>query len=307
MPSNMTDSGVNGTMPPTKAYADNKVRCFDLLAADEGVIQPPLPPPPSEGALWTEDFDEVAVGTELTAMGFDNSGAEVSNEQANTGLNSARHDLEGGASSSLSYGCSRDLATHLVQGDEFWIQAKFYYPLDWDFGNAGDASIGGSNERSKFFRLHTETPSGANAGYNDTYLYKKNETDTQWNWIKEGVNEWAFDGAGAENAGRPLPPNKTGITRGQWSTVEYYIKLHSIGDQARVRCWVDGILEFEVDDLATLNDPTHVADRWHFCTYYNGGGPKDQHMYTDDWAVYTSASPPENLDIGGNIFIGGGA
>ena len=257
-------------------------------------------------AAWSDDFESGNNGDFLSTRGFIRTAGEVSTVRAYAGTKSAIHNQTLGSDMDQQYGCARVLPEELVQGDEFWLRTYFFFPTGWDFGNNGDAGLGGSAPRSKFFRLHTKTSGGANKGYNDLYLYNQDSSTQRWNWIKEQIDLWAFDGLDGYAPGRPAAPNAN-ITRNQWVPIEYYIKLHSDPAQARVRVWVDNVLQINITDLATLSLSTDVADEWQFCTYYNGGAPATQSMWTDNWEMYTSRTTgaPGNTDAGGNVFIGG--
>lgn len=253
--------------------------------------------------LYSSNFDASSVGTTLTSLGFVRTSGIVTNEQLYLGTKSAKHSITFNTDGDQSYGCARTLQTPLAQGDEIWVRAKFFFPTGWDFGNAGNGAFGGTAPRTKFFRLHTRTSGGAHLGYNDLYLWKEDATVTKWQWIYEGVQQWAYSGLDGWAPGRPAAPT-TGIVRNGWVNIEYYIKLHATPGQALVRVWVDNVLQVTITDLATLVNATDVADEWQYATYWNGGAPATQSMYTDKWDVYTSANPPTNFDANGFRFIG---
>ncbi len=254
-------------------------------------------------AQWAEDFEGAANGATLLSLGcFDTSGV-VDTAQHFSGAKAAKHTMVAALDNALSYGLGKSLAANLVQGDEFWVQAQFFYPVGWDFGNNNDAGLGGNATRVKHFRLQTFHANNSNAGYNDVYLHKEDSTTTKWQFIYEGVQQWAFNVYG-DLPSRPAAPI-TGIVRGNWRKIEYYVKLHSDPSQAKVRLWENDSLVFEINDLATLTSATDYASLFRFCTYVNGGAPQTQSMWTDDWKIYTSSSAPTNLDAGGRVFIGG--
>lgn len=252
--------------------------------------------------LISESFESPSVGTAISTLGFTRTSGVISTDQASNGSKSAKISITYNTDGDQSYGGARTLDTPLVQGDEIWVQSKFFFPNGWDFGNAGNAGMGGTAPRTKFFRLHTKTNAGTHLGYNDLYLYKWDANQTRWNWIYEGVQQWAFNGLDA-SVSRPQAPY-TGISRGQWVKVEYYIKLHATPGSAIVRVWVDNALQVNITDLATLVNSTDKADEVQYCTYWNGGAPATQSSYFDDFKIYTSASRPSNTDLSGNAFIG---
>lgn len=254
--------------------------------------------------LFFDNFESGSDGDLMVSRGFIRTNGTVSNVRAASGSKSVKQSLVFDTAADQLYGFARALDSPLTEGEEFWVRTKFFYPNGWDFGNSGNSGLGGSAPRSKFWRLHTRTAEGANKGYNDLYLWKENDSVTRWNWIKEQIDAWAFSGLDGFAPGRPSAPN-TRIIRNSWCPVEYYVKLHSSPAQSCVRVWVNNLLEFEINDLATLSLSTDVADEIQFCTYYNGGAPATQDMWVDDVEIYTSDSPPTNTDLSGNIFIGG--
>lgn len=256
-------------------------------------------------AQWSQGWESYSDGTALVGIDSLSDSSvgmnSVSTDRSYSGTKSAKHTMTLGDSGELTYGFAKALDTNLTKGQEFWVQAMFYYPAGWDFGNNGDAGIGGTAPRSKFYRLRTFDSGGTPLGYNDIYLWKEDATTTKWQFFYEGNSGVGFSGLDSWAPGRPAAPT-TSITRGVWKKVEYYVKLDNVAGV--IRLWEDNILTFEITDLQTLVNATDYASLFRFCTYYNGGMPANQSMYTDDWKIYTSASAPTNLDAENNPFIG---
>lgn len=255
-------------------------------------------------AQWDQGFESYANDTALTTFdSLSDTSGTVSTTQAATGTKSAKHTMTSGSDCALEFGFAKPLTTELVEGDEIWIQGKFFYPTGWDFGNDGNAGLGGAATRTKFFRVQTYDSEDASLGYIDIYLWMEDVNTTKWQMIYEGIQSWAFDGLDGFAPGRPPAP-ETNIVRNDWITIELYIKLHHTANQSIVRLWEDNVLNFEITDLATMVNASDYANLFRFCTYVNGGAPATQDMFTDDWKIYTSASPPTNTDADDNVYIG---
>ena len=269
------------------------------------------PAPGGFSYQWSEDFEGGTLGNSISSAGFSDTNGVFDNTHTFSGTKAARHDMTQGSDNALAYGFARTDMPTMHEGDEVWIQGMFYYPAGWDFGNAGDSNLGGSAQRSKFFRWRVYNNADVSLGYNDIYLWKdvSEPNQSRWQFIFEnqGTGTWAFNYSSDEAAGRGPAPI-TGIPLGEWVKVELYIKFHSDPAQARVRMWVNNVLSFQISDMKTLNSSTDYTAEFRYCTYYNGGAPANQSMWTDRWRMCSSVTDtPTNTDAGGNFFIGDGA
>src|SRR5690625_7783165 len=77
----------------------------------------------------------------------------------------------------------------------------------------------------------------------------------------------------------------------------------SAGGMAKIRIWKNGRLLANISDRKTLGAADDYSDRALLFTYWNGGAPKDQHMYVDEITITTDI--PDNVDEQGNPYLGG--
>ncbi|EON92747.1 hypothetical protein MARLIPOL_08339 [Marinobacter lipolyticus SM19] len=224
----------------------------------------------------SEDFDDAAGGTYFT------------DEQILSGNLAAKLTVTAGDTAFGRWGGIINFPEVLKKGDEIWFRVNTFFPdgFNWDSTSSGNLL--------KFLRVHVQTSSGANSGYNDWYLTPE-ATTIPHQFIYEGQQQWFRFGAASDE-----------IQRGRWETYEMYIKLDNIpvdqGGTARVRVWKDGRLLSEITGAETLNSATDTSDRAHLFTYWNGGAPKTQHMYVDD--IVVTSDTPANRDANGNPMVG---
>lgn len=197
------------------------------------------------------------------------------------------------AQGDTAFGTWGGIITHptvLRKGDEIWVRVRTFMPAGFNYDSYGEGG------HLKFLRVHTQSESGANQGYNDWYIDDKNAPYAH-KFIYEGEQVWD-NFAGPEY--RPV--------LGQWETYEMYLKLDNIpvsaGGQARVRLWKNGVLIKDITNRKTLATASSVSDRTHLFTYWNGGAPQTQKMYVDD--VVVTSDLPAGRDAHGNPYIGVG-
>ena len=164
-----------------------------------------------------------------------------------------------------------------------------YFPAGFDHYAYGEGN------RLKFLRIHTLTAGGSNIGYNDLYFSAKSVT-TPFAFIYEGAPNWVTMGKLDD-----LPVQDT------WESYEMAVTLDTVpvanGGKARVRIWKNGELLKDITDRITLKHEDAYANRALLFTYWNGGAPKDQHMYVDEITVTNEV--PSRRDSQGNPYIGG--
>lgn len=223
-----------------------------------------------------EDFDDAAGGTYFT------------DEQVLSGNLAAKLTVSAGDTGFGRWGGIINFPELLRKGDEIWFRVNTFFPdgFNWDSTSSGNLL--------KFLRVHVQTSSGDNAGYNDWYMTPE-ATSIPHQFIYEGQQQWFRFGAPSDE-----------VQRGRWETYEMYIKFDNVpvdqGGTARVRVWKDGRLLSEITGAETLNSSTDTSERAHLFTYWNGGSPKTQHMYVDD--VVVTSDTPSNRDANGNPMVG---
>ncbi len=190
--------------------------------------------------------------------------------------------------------CEHVGGKRLYKGDELWIRTRLFFPEGFEFN---------VNGRNKFLRVrafHYEDGNKVSEGYNDLYIdgHPRDEGYRPFQFIFEGEANWYTMG----NIG-------DFFKRGEWKTVEYYLRLdnekESEGGQAKVRVWIDGTLIGETGERRTLVTEDSFVESLYFFTYWdNEGAHKTQSFYADD-IVLTSETPSER-DANGYPYIGMG-
>lgn len=239
---------------------------------------------------FNDDFESYTNGESLSAnKPFDNAGRTVaSTEQSYSGRTSAKMSIEPRDNGGFGlWGGSINIQPTVKKGGEVWVRLRVYWPSSFQFS---------ATPWMKFMRLHNKNGTTfENAGYNDIYIYKADETTNVIGCIKEGHNRWEFyDG--------PKIPRDT------WETYEMYLfvddKSVDQGGQGRMRLWRDGKLIFNRTDVPTISEPTGFINLLHIFTYWNNENPPSNYCYIDDLTIATQADPPIKRDSQGNLFIG---
>lgn len=175
----------------------------------------------------------------------------------------------------------------LGKGQEIWVRIRTYMPTGFNYDSTGEGG------HLKFLRVHTQSTSGLNQGYNDWYIDDKNSSSPH-KFIFEGEQQWSR-----------VMNLSTRPVLGQWETYEMYLKLDNIpksqGGSAIVRLWKNGKLILEDLNRRTLSYSNSTSDRTHIFTYWNGGSPKTQSMWIDNLTI-TNERPP-NRDYSGNYML----
>lgn len=241
---------------------------------------------------WTvhASFDEGEVGTQTDRRdGFHGAaGGSTYSDQQKLKNNSARISIEKGKTGYGQWGGEFIFPERAYKGDTVWFLVHIYMPEDFDHHAYGEGN------RLKFLRIQTLDSEGGNRGYHDLY-YDMKGADQPYKWIYEGENRWVDVGS-ADN-----PPKKE-----QWQSYEMAVTLDDVskdeGGEAVVRIWKNDVLLTEITGRKTLAASNDYANRALVFTYWNGGAPKDQHMYLDEITITTET--PRNVDDHGNPFIG---
>lgn len=249
-----------------------------------------------EASAWRVDlnFNNGTPGTvaQKTNGGFSDaaSGSYYTTAQSYEGGMACELNI---AQGEFGYGKWGGVITHptvLKKGDQIWFRVRTFMPVGFNYDSYGEGN------HLKFLRIHTQTPTGSNVGYDDWYINPKGSS-TAHQFIYEGEQVWDF-----------FAPASQAPVLGQWETYEMYVKLDDVpvsaGGQGRVRVWKNGVLLKDITNRKTLSSATDVSDRSHLFTYWNGSSPATQKMYVDD-IVLTSDTPSER-DANGNPYVGVG-
>lgn len=279
-----------GTPADTSATADS-------TAADSTTVAETTSDGPSDTSTGTVDFDPYffddfeayADGASLTNLApFDAAGRTIaSTAQAHRGSQSAQMSIRAGDGGGFGqWGGLLPIDPAIAKGGEIWIRLYVYWPSDFEFSAA---------PWMKFLRLHNRASDGENAGYNDLYVDRADETISVLRTIKEVHDVWAaYDG-------ESLP-------RDTWERYEMYLFVDDVpvddGGAARVRIWRDDALIFDRTDVPTITEAGGVIDYFYLFTYWNNEAPPDNDCWIDDLVIATDASPPPWTDAAGNHWIG---
>ncbi|MBZ2167855.1 polysaccharide lyase [Marinobacter sp. F4216] len=244
---------------------------------------------------WTRTltFEQGTIGSKAQGGGDDDfddaaGGSYITNEEVLLGSQAAKLTITEGATAFGKWGGIVHFPELLKKGDEIWFSVNLYFPSGFNWDSYGRGSL------LKFLRVHVQTSSGDNSGYNDWYMTPE-DTVIPHQFLYEGQQQWFRFGAESDE-----------IQRGRWEHYEMYIKFDNRstdqGGTALVRVWKDGRLLDEITGAETLNSSTDTSDRAHLFTYWNGGAPKTQHMYADQ--IVVTSDRPSNRDAAGNLMVG---
>jgi hypothetical protein len=236
-----------------------------------------------------DDFEGYADGASLgNNAPFDAAGRTfASSAQAHRGQQSAQMGIRDGDGGGFGqWGGLLPIDPAVARGGEVWVRLYVYWPSDFEFSAA---------PWMKFLRLHNRASDGENAGYNDLYVDRADETMSVLRTIKEVHDVWAV------HDGPRLP-------RDTWERYEMYLFVDDVpvdeGGDARVRIWRDDALIFDRTDVPTITESGGVIDYFYLFTYWNNEAPPDNECWVDDLAIATDASPPPWTDAAGNPWIG---
>lgn len=236
------------------------------------------------------DFEQGAAGSKTigTDAFTSSTSAVYSKTQVYQGSYSSANTIQQGEYGFGVFGGISEFPTKVGRGGEIWVRLRAFFPVGFSFT---------ANPWLKFIRIHTQTPAGANLGYDDWYINLSNTTNP-YRFIYEGEQVWY-----------PFAQTSQAPQLGKWETYEMYVKLDTVpaskGGQAVVRMWKNGILVGESKDRITLASADAVANATYIFTYWNGAAPQTQTMYLDDVVMQTDM--PSGRDAAGNPFIGTGA
>ena len=171
-------------------------------------------------------------------------------------------------------------------GSTIWWRQAFWVPADFNFRtNSGSL---------KWFRIGRRTIQGdKNRGCTELQL----KADGNWRSLVEyDHDQWTnFDGA-------KMP-------RGTWAMYEKSVFFHPT--EGSITLWKDGKLVKKQTGINTIGSGVNTAQvtRLLFSTYFNGGSPKTQEAYTDEFALAIDGGGRKDsvfldTDAQGNKFIG---
>jgi hypothetical protein len=245
------------------------------------------------GVEWVpyffDDFEGYGDGASLSNFApFDAAGrTTATTEAAHRGQQSARMAIAAGDGGGFGqWGGVLAIDPAVARGGEVWVRLWVRWPSAFEFS---------ASPWMKFLRLHARAADGSNAGYNDLYVDRADETTSVLRTIKEIHDVWAvYDG-------ESLP-------RDTWERYEMYLFVDDVpvddGGDARVRIWRDDTLIFDRTDVPTITEEGGVIDYFYLFTYWNDEMPPDNHCHVDDLVIATDANPPPFQDAAGNAWIG---
>ncbi len=158
-----------------------------------------------------------------------------------------------------------------------------------------------SRSRHEIHACPYQISSGANEGYQDTYLFGGAtggllgvETEVNTSAFYGNNGPWPYIGT-SRGLGDP-------IERDRWYTYEMYLKFSSVENEGIYRVWQDEDLIFEDLQTPTLRSATSVADLVWLYTFWNEGAPQTQTSYVDD--ILITNETPSRVDAFGNPMLG---
>ena len=226
-----------------------------------------------------------------------NSRTSVVNTYAHSGTKSLQIFLPGGTES--TWQTEYRLPSNIPEGGELWARFYVYPPSDFDW-TAGIA---------KLFRVSIVDAAGAfNNGFVSILATRASNygcpsaTPSVYGWIVGGAEMLSAPGFVCQDRNSA----DDFLTPGTWHALELYIKVSANGVGV-FRVWHQGKLIWEKTGISNI--PPGGA-LWagnglatgHFLGWWNGGVPKDQYLYFDDF-TYTNQTPA-NVDAAGNPMIG---
>jgi hypothetical protein len=245
-------------------------------------------------SAWTihKNFESGEIGTSAQGQedGFtgDSGGSEYVNEKSSLGDQSVKLNVRGGTAGFGYWGGTIQFPSDLSKNDEIWISLRLFIPQDFEFST--------DTGYLKFLRVRQKNEDGSHTGYLDNLITVPNPNRGTFTLLKEGQN--LLRGYGE--------PGIDDIPRERWFRFELYAYLddvsHAQGGQAVVRAWLDDKLIAEEYDLYTLSNATAIAKSLYLFTYWNGGAPKDQHLFVDD--IIITSERPSGRDTYSNPMIG---
>jgi len=259
------------------------------------------PAPAPTPSYLIEDFE----GT-LTGLVQTDSHSSISTDVAYSGTKCLRKDLTAGANDTAQ--APLRLPQDVPVGGELWMRFRIYVPAGFDWT---------CTPIMKLMRWAVKTAGGGQAGYISVLTtrpsnYSCHATDaTKYGYLvmdDEVVNSTSRPDL--YPSGQPKYFCQIGAHDGYltpgWHTVEMYARVGDNNDGI-LRAWHNGMLICETTGISTVppGGAIHKGDggfTGHILGYWNGGVPKNQSLYFDDFAL--SYTTPAARDTGGNPMIG---
>ena len=234
-----------------------------------------------QALAWTleADFNSGTVGERAQGTsGFTSAGSSTlfSDTMAHTGTQSASMAWPSGSSGFHQCRGTISYPSNVSNGGEIWLRGYFWFPLDWDWT---------CSPRVKIMRIHVKHSDGGNAGYHSILANSNGNIIRSNEIVSPGdiFSDVTFD-------------------KGQWQSIEMYVRLATAGNGPVFRIWKNGILLIEDTTAGTLEYSTDQANWTYIMSYWNGGAPKNQTQYLDNFVITTEK--PAHVDIKGNPMIG---
>lgn len=249
---------------------------------------------PIYSSAWTihKDFESGELGTsaqgEEDGFSGNSGGSEYVSELSAHGNQSVKLNVREGTSGFGYWGGTMQFPSHLSKNDEIWISLRMFIPESFE--------ISTNTGYLKFIRIRQKNQDGSHTGYLDNLIAMPRLEKGVFTLLKEGQNKLRHYG---ELGVDDLP-------RGQWFRFELYVHLDDVpqtqGGSAVVRAWLNNKPLTEMHDIITLSNATATAQALYLFTYWNGGAPKDQHLFVDD--IVITNERPADRDIYSNPMIG---
>ena len=191
------------------------------------------------------------------------------------------------------------LPTSITEGGQIWARFYVYVPTGFDWT---------SNPITKLFRLAVVDGSGGQAGYISILISRPSNyscagSPNDFGYIVGGEEILSASGFVCQNKNTA---QLNFLAPGAWHALELYAKASANG-AGILRIWHNGELIWEKTGLNNIpaGGAIYAGDgnyTGHFMGWWNGGVPKDQDLYFDDFR-YTNDTPTK-VDAAGNFMIG---
>jgi hypothetical protein len=205
----------------------------------------------------------------LTDGGNPNSAiSKYSNTFLDTGFTTVMAQAMASGVDAPTWGCGWDFNNGgqngvLSMGDEIWYSMRVLFPTG--FSNAT------SDGYLKFIRIYSQTSGGTDSGYNDI-LWQTGNT-----WISNYEGNPVLHALDSANQHTPV--------LNVWETYDFYLKLGNTSGTGLVRLWKNKV---QVGSDWAFQTLVNATDNVPYCfngTYWNGGAPQNQTVYTSMTAV----------------------
>ncbi len=229
----------------------------------------------------TRNFNAGKIGDHADHVpdGFDEAGGHsyYSDEQVAEGRAAAILNTVSGSSGWATWGGVIKFPTNLYAGDELWFQVWLYVPSDFQL-TTDQGSL-------KFIRFKGKRADGKGDGMIDIQLRDQGSGKEAFRMIREVATDggWHYFG------------NASDFKRDKWHKFNVHLVVDHIaqsnGGRSFVRVWFNDELVVDAKSMRTLASEGAYLDYLYLFTYWNGGAPKDQHLWVDD--IRIASKQPE--------------